>query len=43
MRTLFHRLDQLRSDCSGSLHYTSLALLIAIAALLSQADGHFLN
>jgi hypothetical protein len=43
MRTLFLHLDRLCSDCGGSLQYTSLALLIAIAAILAQADGHFLN
>jgi hypothetical protein len=43
MRKLFLRLDRLRADCGGSLQYSSLALLLAIAAvaLLGQENGHF--
>jgi hypothetical protein len=45
MRTLFFRLDRLRTNCSGSLQYSSLALLLAIAAIavFSWTGGHFPN
>ena len=43
MSTLFFHLDRLCADCRGSIQYSSLTLLLAIAAIaiLSQADGHF--
>jgi hypothetical protein len=45
MRAMFLRLDRLRADCRGSLQYSSLALLLAIAAIaiLGHANGHIFN